>query len=87
MNRNYKEFIKRKKEEYGSKFNTSDINEKFIPYYESQQRITIGFGHGEVKRGTVGVTTGWKPAFILILTKRSKSSSYIIDNDCQILAI
>ena len=78
MKRNYKKYVDDKLKQYGSKFDTSDLNEEFIPYFESGERITVKFSYGEIKRGTIGITTGWKPIFILMLTKRSLGSSYTI---------
>jgi hypothetical protein len=75
--KSYKEFIDKKKAEYGDKFDESDLNPAFIRFYESQDRITVDFGY-EKKHGRIGVTTGWKPCFLLILTKRSLGSSYTI---------
>jgi hypothetical protein len=39
----------------------------------------------ETKRGTVGVTTGWKPCFLLMLTKRSIGSSHTLSARDSIL--
>lgn len=64
-------------------FSTAGLARQFIPYWESGQHIEVEFvsEDGEVydtERGTVGVTTGWKPVFILMRTKRSQGSSYIL---------
>ena len=79
MKRNYKEYVDNKLKQYGSKFDTSDLNEEFIPYFENGERIIVKFSYGEVRRGTIGVTTGHKPCFLLMLTKRSLGSSYTIN--------
>ena len=63
----------------------SDIAKKFIPYYESQKRIKVKFSYGETKGGTIGMTTGWKPVFILMLTSRSIGSSYILTDKEKII--
>lgn len=82
--RDYRNYIARKQDEYGSKFDPSDLAVNFIKYYENGKRIEVNFKcdkTGKVfltKRGTVGVTTGWKPVFILMLTKRSTGSPYIL---------
>jgi hypothetical protein len=75
--RNYKETVTRKQREHGEKFSTEALNPDFIPYYENQKRVEVDFGY-EKKRGTIGITTGWKPCFLLMLTKRSLGSSYTI---------
>ena len=83
MERNYQETIERKQKEHGNKFISDDLNKSFIPYYENGQRITVSFRNKdgkeyEQKRGTIGITTGWKPCFLLMLTKKSLGSSYTI---------
>lgn len=89
----FQEFVERKKKEFKGriKFDSSDLSEKFIPYFESQERIEVKFSGevegNEIKRGTVGVTTGPKPVFILMLTKRSLGSSYILTNHDEILQV
>lgn len=87
MKRNYKEYVDNKLKRYGIEFDTSDLNKEFIPYFESGKRITVKFSHGEIKRGTIGISSGWKPIFLLMLTKRSSGSSYIIGKQDQIARI
>ena len=79
MKRNYKEYVDNKMKRYGIEFDTSDLNENFIPYFESGERVTVKFSYGEIKRGTIGISSGWKPIFLLMLTKRSSGSSYTIN--------
>lgn len=83
--RSYKEMIERRKKEFGDKFDDSDLNPSFVEAYESQNRVTVEFDNGipagikgTTKRGTIGVTTGWRPCFLLMLTKRSIGSSWTI---------
>lgn len=75
--RNFSDYISKKNREYPGKFDSSNLNPTFIPYFESGQRIEVDFGH-ETKRGTIGVSTGWKPVFLLVLTSRSTGSSWTI---------
>ncbi len=63
----------------------SSIAKKFIPYYENKQRIKVEFSHGEIKSGTISMTTGWKPVFILMLRKNSTGSSYTLSDKDIIL--
>jgi hypothetical protein len=78
MRRNFEQFIQAKQKQHGAKFDSSELARQFIPFYESGERIEVTFSYGEKKRGTIGVTTGWKPCFLLMLTKRSISSSYTL---------
>jgi hypothetical protein len=63
----------------------SDISKQFIPYYENGSRIKVKFSYGEIKSGTIGKTTGWKPVFILMLTSRSTGSSYVLTDKEKIV--
>jgi hypothetical protein len=80
----YQDFISRKQREYGDKFDSSKLNPDFIDAFNTGDRITVDFGY-ETKRGTIGVTTGWVPAFLLMLTSRSIGSSHIIRMDSKII--
>lgn len=84
--RSYEAYLERKRQEYDKKFDPSDLNSDFVEFYENQNRIEVDFGY-EVKRGRVGVTTGWKPAFLLALTRRSLGSSYILDQSAKLVKI
>ena len=61
----------------------SGIPEKFKNYLGTGERVRVKFSWGEVKTGTIGLTTGWKPALLLILTRRSHGSSYILDSSTE----
>ena len=91
MNNKYEDYIKRQVYKYGSKFDSSDLNPEFIPYLKSGQRVEVEFnystGYKEKFRGFIGVTTGWKPCFILLRTKRSIGSSYTIHKNDKVVKI
>lgn len=63
----------------------SELSTKFIPYYENEQRIKVKFSYGEIKTGTVGMTTGWKPVFILMLRSNSRGSSHQLNDEDVIM--
>ena len=58
---------------------TSFLDKRFDHYHKTQARIEVEFSWGEKKRGRVGITTGWKPCYILMLTTRSLGSSWILN--------
>ncbi len=92
MIKNYDDFLWRKEREYGSKFDSTDLNVDFIPYYESNVKIEVSFRDKdgieyEVKRGRIGITTGWKPCFLLMLTRRSLGSSWIIGPNDKVIRV
>lgn len=83
--RNFNEFVNSKKNQYGQKFDQSDLSSKFITYYENGMRIKVN-SYGEIITGTVGVTTGWKPVFLLMRTSRSIGSAYTLKDSDQIIS-
>lgn len=84
MKKDFNEFIKRRAGE-DSRFDAVNLSKKFIPFYESGERIKIEFSSGIIKSGTIGITTGWKPVFILLLTKRSTGSSWTLSEKDSIM--
>lgn len=60
----------------------SDISRQFVSFYENGQRVKVKLSTGEIKSGTIGKTTGWKPMFMLLLRSSSTGSSILLtDND------
>ena len=75
---------------HGHEMTITELSGKFIPYFRKGQRITVSFcdkdgKEYERKRGTVGITTGWKPVFLLMLTKRSHGSSWTLSDKDKII--
>jgi len=58
----YGQFLSRSNLRWGSKFSATDLDPRFIKYYESGERIKVLDCDMEIT-GTVGVTTGWRPCF------------------------
>ena len=83
----FDEYKRRKTKEYGDKFDTSDLNPSFIPYFRTGQRVEVEFDYGKVVRGFIGVTTGWKPVFLLLRTRRSISSFYTISQGDKVVRV
>ena len=84
MKRDFSKLLLRRAEEYPKRFSSENLFEQFIPYYESGERVEVTFSSGEVKRGTVGVTTGWKPCFLLMLRRDSIGSSWILGKNDKV---
>ena len=78
-------YISRKKREYGRKFSQASLAKQFIPAFNSGRRIRVRFKTGEVLSGTVGITTGWKPTFLLMLTSRSIGSSWTLNKGDKVV--
>lgn len=88
----FKSLIRLKKNVHGSKFSTESINPSFIKYYNNQQRLEVSFcdcngKEFEIKRGRIGITTGHVPCFLLLLTKRSISSSHTIGKNDKFVRV
>ena len=84
----FKEYLERKKstKEYGNDFDASDLDRRFAGYYGTKIRLKVK-SYGQIMYGTVGVTVGWKPTFILMSSVRSKGSSAILNSNCEILGV
>jgi hypothetical protein len=83
---NFRQYIARKMDEYGSKFDPSALNPEFVKYYDSGERIEVSDGE-YTRRGTVGVTTGWRPSFLLMCRINSLSSSDCISGKDRVLRV
>lgn len=84
--RNLQEHIQKKQRAYGEKFDASELNPAFSRYFETGQRIKA-LVYGEPVTGTVGITTGWKPCFLLMRRSNAVGSSYCIGKDSQVIAV
>lgn len=69
----------------GHKLDTSDLALKFSEYHETGQRIIVKTPYGETLRGYVGVTTGWKPSYLLLNNTRSLGSSELLNDQYEII--
>jgi hypothetical protein len=82
----FEDLIYRKGTEHGAKFSIEDLADKFIPYYNSGERIKVRVG-SSIYHGTVGVTTGWKPCFLLMTRRTAIGSSICLDPCDEVLAV
>ena len=83
---NYQDYLKKKQNQYGDKFDSSDLADKFIPYFNSQKRFKVKMHIGnKIKSGYLGVTTGWKPVFMLMENKLSIDSSDLLSDKDEII--
>jgi len=86
MTRSFQDYLLRARAKWGEKFSASSLDVRFVTFYENQKRIKIDTC-GTVITGTVGVTTGWVPVFILLRTKRSFGSAWTLTPSDIILAV
>jgi hypothetical protein len=83
--KDFQSYITRKEKEFGDKFDPSDLALHFVKYYESGERIEIKTAYGEVKRGRIGITTGWKPVFLLMSRRNTIGSSETLSRHDKVL--
>ncbi len=76
-----------KRHSWGERFSEAALAQKFRPFFESGQRIEVRFPGGVIKRGTVGMTTGWMPTFLLMLRRDSTGSSWVLSDDVELLDV
>lgn len=71
----------RARSKWGDKLDTSQLDPRFISAYNSGERVRVE-DYGMVRTGTVGITTGWRPVFLLLFTWRSLGSWFTL-GDCS----
>ena len=77
----------------GHEYDFSELDERFTKYYNSGQRVEVewldgfedysGYGgrtNGKKARFTVGKSTGWKPIYLQIYSKRSTGGQAILSS-------
>lgn len=87
----YERFIERKEKEYGDRFIRPWGEEKFARFLHSDVRIRVRttYPSGDVfeRTGTVGITTGQHPAFLLMHRSNSIGSWDVVDERDEITAV
>ena len=71
---------------YGHKWDATDLAPQFIPYFWTNIRIRVAGPSGS-RTGTVGVTTGWRPVFLLIHRSSARGSFDVLTTDDRVVAI
>lgn len=78
--------IQRRIDQFGDEFSLSNLASKFIPYFNNGKRIKVRLSTGEVKFGTVGVTGGFRPCFLLMRRRTDLGSTISLAENDEILA-
>ncbi len=84
--RSYSEYLAGKRQQYGNLFDSRDLAHQFVPYFESGERIEVRSPWG-TRRGRVGVTTGWKPVFILLARRNARGSSDVLTSSDTVVRV
>jgi hypothetical protein len=73
--------------EYGDRFDPSELAaaQHFAPYLRSGLRLKVRNGDFE-RTGTVGKTTGWRPAFLLMHRSSDHGSWDVLGPEDEIVA-
>ena len=85
MNKQYFEVLGRLRAKHGTRFNPPQGVDHLIPYFG--MRRVEGTGQYEVRRGRIGITTGWAPALLLLHNATSIGSSDLLGPDDKVTAI
>lgn len=88
--REFRTYCMLKSREHGEKWDPSDLVPKFIPHFESGDRIRVQRRAGDytyTRTGTVSVTTGWRPAFLLIHRASDIGSSDVLGLVDEVIAV
>ena len=88
--KDYNAYIKTKEIKFNKskhEFDSSNLSKKFIPHFMENYRIQIKDKWGEIHSGYVHITTGWKPAFLLIYNHRCISSPVLLNDSCEIIKV
>ena len=91
MNCHWVNMLARFRNRHGDKFVPPKASDRQKEYFGTGQRVevTTTYPSGEtyVRRGTIGITTGWAPALLLMHNVRCVGSSDVLRADDQITAV
>lgn len=82
----FAQWLARKQAEHGDKWSAAELWPQFVPYFHSDTRIRVAGSFG-TRTGTVGVTTGWKPGFLLMSRTSAHGSSDVLSQDDRVVAV
>lgn len=85
--KSYAAMCDRRRREFGDRFDDSELSAQFVSHYESGKRVRVRFGYGEEMTGTIGVTTGWRPCFLLMRRSNDHGSSWTLSDRDEIVAV
>lgn len=86
MSRSWSATVQRLQHQFGDRLDLSEISEKFLPYYESGERIKVRDADMEVT-GTVSMTTGWRPCLLLMRRSSDHGSSHLLLDRTELIAV
>lgn len=84
----YDDYLTLARRQYGARFSSHQLDARFVPYFNSGERIKVECTYGddtETATGTIGVTSGWVPVFLLMRSSRAHGSSYVLGPEHRII--
>ena len=79
-------FCDKKRRLYGDKFDASELDARFVEFFNSGERIRVWVDiFDKAMSGTVGVTCGWRPRFLLMRRRTDRGSSITLGPKDKIL--
>jgi len=83
----FSQYVLKGMRKHGDKFSMADLDMRFVPYYESEERIKVKPKYGDEITGTVGVTGGWRPSFLLLRRSNAVGSSDLLGSGDEIIGV
>ena len=83
----FSDYIERQRRAHGTRFNPAGLPAAFVPYFNSGARVRVRFSHGEELTGTIGVTTGWGPCFLLMRRRSDTGSIHTIGTADRVVGV
>jgi hypothetical protein len=88
MKTKFEQYIDRQRSQYGDKFDASELAPQFVEALNNGDRYRVKvqspYG-GKPYWGFIGITTGWKPAFLLMFRRGQIGSSFLLSDKYQIV--
>lgn len=85
MTTRYDEYVDRLRRRHPDKSSDAGLTPKFREHLG--RRIEVRGRHGELRRGWVSGTTGWRPALMLLKLRTSSGSSDLLSDADEFVAI
>lgn len=83
---NFEAYKGRATHTWGDRLDLSEIPDHFLPFFQTDARVKVEL-YGEEVTGRVSITTGWRPALLLIRRSSSLGSSDLLRADTRLIAV
>jgi hypothetical protein len=83
----YADVVDRGAAKYGERFDESGLIKEFRRYYESGRQVQVRFAGGPTLTGTIGISAGAAPTFMLMPLSGSAWSADMIGPHDEVIAV